>query len=239
MLRTPAAETCRGRRPHHRRTIVAEDPRPRRPAPRACGLGRPARKLDDEIAALTRPAPYAGERQGSSAGRARRRHRSALPQLRPARHRFRRVRLRPAARPFQPVLYRSLAARCRLARRPTRATARSSSGSARSRRLPEKADFRDWKRGWLSVYGSNAAEGGGMAPPRRPHAARGRRQRRRQAASPISTRTSPSGFSSRAATTRLSMCSARPSILCATASPCSRRTAACGCTTRPSPPSGS
>ena len=37
----------------------------------------------------------------------------------------------------------------------TRATARSSTACARPARLPEKADYRDWKKGWLAGYGTN------------------------------------------------------------------------------------
>ena len=48
-----------------------------------------------------------------------------------------------------------------------------------ARRLPEKADYREWKKSWLACLWRERARRGPMAPARRPHAARRRRQRGR------------------------------------------------------------
>ena len=71
------------------------------------------------------------------------------------------------------------------------------------RRLPEKADYRDWKKSWLASYGSNcpAIEDQWHLPDGRTlHVVAD--SDGAKAASPISTRTSPNGSRWRAATTR-------------------------------------
>ena len=194
--------SCRGRRtrrrPHHRRSRCAIWPGAGSSLP---SLPTKHRQLEDQVASLRAlldaQAKHERPRDRPSPGRASRRASGAStgwPRPSPC-------STGAEAHPFQSGLCRALAARPGMARHPSprrRDPRPPPPGAAAARKgrlsgLEENVAFR------LRVQ---CAGRGSVAPARRAHAARHRRQRGRRRASPISTRTSPSGSRSRAATTR-------------------------------------